>query len=112
MQNDNSYLLDILESAKIALKHVEGKTIEDFEKDVLCQDGVIRRLELIGEASGRVSEESQKMYKDLPWDKMRGMRNFLIHEYDDIDLKIVWDTLHKNLPNLIIELEKVISAKE
>jgi uncharacterized protein with HEPN domain len=52
----------------------------------------------------------QNVYKDLPWAKMKGMRNFLIHEYDDIDLKIVWDTVNNNLPPLIKELEKILSG--
>ncbi len=110
MLRDNAYLLDILESAKIALSHIKGKAFDDFEKDILCQDGVIRRLEMIGEASSRVSGETQKTYNDLPWEKMKGMRNFLIHEYDDVDLKIVWDTVVNNLPPLIIELEKILPA--
>jgi uncharacterized protein with HEPN domain len=110
MQNDNAYLLDILESAKIALSHINGKTFQEFDTDILFQDGVIRRLEMIGEAAGRVSDEIQNVYKDLPWAKMKGMRNFLIHEYDDIDLKIVWDTVNNNLPPLIKELEKILSG--
>ncbi|MCI0449459.1 MAG: DUF86 domain-containing protein [Chlorobi bacterium] len=109
MQKDNAYLLDILQSAKIALSHLEGKEFSNYESDIKTQDAVIRRLEMIGEAANRVSEETQKTYKDLPWQKMKSMRNFLIHEYDDIDLKIVWDTVYKNLPDLISELEKIVS---
>jgi len=110
MQKDNAYLLDVLQSAKIAVSHLEGKEFKDYESDIKTQDAVIRRLEMIGEAANRVSDEAQKTYKDLPWQKMKSMRNFLIHEYDDIDLKIVWDTVHKNLPALISELEKIVSV--
>jgi uncharacterized protein with HEPN domain len=48
---------------------------------------------MIGEASSRISNETQSTYPDLPWHKMKSMRNFLIHEYDDIDMKVVWDTV-------------------
>jgi uncharacterized protein with HEPN domain len=108
MQKDNAYFLDILQSAKIAVTYLSEKSFEEFEKDIQCQDAVIRRLEMIGEASSRISGETQKTYRDLPWVKMKAIRNFLIHEYDDIDLKILWDTVKNNIPPLVIELQKII----
>lgn len=108
MQKDNALLLDILQSAEIARKHLDEFVFEDFENDIKTQDAVIRRLEIIGEASSKISIETQNTYSDLPWQKMKGMRNFLIHEYDDIDLKIVWDTVFNNLPPLISELKKIL----
>jgi uncharacterized protein with HEPN domain len=89
MQHDKEYMLDILEAAKLALEYVGDKTKEDFFGDLQCQDAVIRRLEIIGEAARRISEETQAAYPDLPWRDMVGMRNIMIHEYDDVDLVIV-----------------------
>ena len=109
MQNDIAYLTDILESAKIAISYLENISFEEFETNNQTQDAVIRRLEMIGEASSRVSIQMQKTYSDLEWEKMKSMRNFLIHEYDDIDMKIVWDTVKKNLPPLILDLQKIVS---
>ncbi len=108
MQRDKEYLLDILEAAKLALEYVRGKTREEFFNDLQCQDAVIRRLEVIGEAARRISEETQFSYPDLPWSDMIGMRNVMIHEYDDVDLVIVWETVHNDLPQLIDSLEKII----
>lgn len=108
MQRDKEYLLDILEAAKLALEYVRGKTREEFFNDLQCQDAVIRRLEVIGEAARRISEETQASYPDLPWSDMIGMRNVMIHEYDDVDLVIVWETVHNDLPQLIDSLEKII----
>jgi uncharacterized protein with HEPN domain len=108
MQNDHAYLVDILESAKIAISYLEKTPFEDFVSSIQIQDAVIRRLEMIGEASSRISMELQKTHSDLPWEKMKSMRNFLIHEYDDIDFKIVWDTVKNNLPPLIVELQKIL----
>ncbi len=59
MQRDKAYLLDILEAAKLALSYVGNISKEDFFDDLQCQDAVIRRLEIIGEASGRISEETR-----------------------------------------------------
>jgi len=66
MLRDLSYLTDILESAKTAISYLSNISIEEFNKNGILQDTVIRRIEIIGEASSRVSEDSQKKYPDLP----------------------------------------------
>lgn len=108
MKKDEIYLLDILQSAKIAVEYLKDTPYEVFENNTQCQDAVIRRLEMIGEASTRISNNTQQQYSELPWKKMKTMRNFLIHEYDDIDFKIVYDTVKKNLPSLVSQLEKIL----
>jgi uncharacterized protein with HEPN domain len=109
MSRDAQYLLDIFESARNALAYVSGKSFEDFEKDIQCQDAVARRLEIIGEAANRVSSAQQEKLSDLPWHAMIGMRNFMIHQYDAIDFKIVWDTVQKGLPAIISRLDQLVS---
>lgn len=106
MNRDKEHLLDILEAAKLAISYVKGKTKETFLGDIQCQDAVIRRLEIIGEAAGRVSKETMGAIPSLPWQEMRGMRNMLIHEYGDVDLNIIWDTMRIDLPPLVETLEK------
>lgn len=108
MSRDDAYLFDILESSRTALEYMRGKTWEEFSKDPLLQDAVVRRLEIIGEASGRVSNETQKKYSQLPWQAMKGTRNRVIHEYDSIELDIIWDIIQNDLPHLASELEKII----
>ena len=108
MLRDDAYLLDILESARAAIKYMRDKTWDEFSRDHLLQDGVVRRLEIIGEASGRVSEETQMKYPHLPWMAMKGTRNKIIHEYDSIELDIIWKIVQEDLPTLIDELEKII----
>ena len=70
-------------------------------RDTQCQDSVIRRIEIIGEAARRISPEIRTAYPDIPWTEMIGMRNLMIHDYDDIDLEIVWSTVQRDLPRLI-----------
>ena len=95
MSRDSAYWLDIFRAAKLASSYLEGKTKEDFFKDTQCQDAVIRRLEIIGEAAWRVSVATTTELPNLPWKKMVGMRNIMIHEYEDVDLDIVWDTVQR-----------------
>ena len=107
MWRDDAYLYDILESARTAIEYMRGKDWDSFSEDILLQDAVVRRLEIIGEAAGRVSSETQEKYSHLPWLAMKGTRNKVIHEYDSIRLDIVWDIVHKDLPDLVKELEKI-----
>ncbi|KAA3606186.1 MAG: DUF86 domain-containing protein [Calditrichaeota bacterium] len=108
MKKDETYLIDILDSAKIAVSYLENFSQEKFNSDYKTQDAVIRRLEIIGEASSKVSETGKEIYSDLPWREMKSMRNFLIHEYDDVDFEVVWETVKTNLPPLIKQLEKIL----
>ncbi|HRK87627.1 MAG TPA: DUF86 domain-containing protein [Anaerolineales bacterium] len=108
MSRDDAYLFDILDSARTALEYMKGKTWDDFSRDTLLQDAVVRRLEIIGEASGRVSSKTQEKYTQLPWQAMKGTRNRVIHEYDSIELDIIWDIVEQDLPFLVTELEKIV----
>jgi len=62
MLRDSEYLVDILEAARLAMSYTSGKTREEFFRDTQCQDAVIRRLEIIGEATRRISEQTRAMY--------------------------------------------------
>jgi len=106
MQRDAEYLVDILAAARLALAYTAGKTPEQFLADTQCQDAVIRRLEVIGEAVRRISDQTRAAFPKVPWKDMVAMRNVMIHEYDDVDLTVVWDTVQAHLPALVAELEK------
>ncbi|MGL4880282.1 MAG: HepT-like ribonuclease domain-containing protein, partial [Waterburya sp.] len=84
----------------------------DFVTNLQLQDAVIRRILIIGEAARRISQETKQNLPTVPWTAINGIRNRLVHEYDDIDLDVVWDTLIKSLPILIKELENVVSLEE
>jgi len=113
MKNDRDrvYLLDIMSAAKVAVSHMGSMTRGEFIADIRCQDAVIRRIMIIGEAANRVSMETRA---ELPlhWGDMVGMRNLLIHKYDDIDMAVVWKTVKEDLPPLIAELEKILPSAE
>jgi uncharacterized protein with HEPN domain len=81
MRRDEAYLLDILIAARRAMSYMEGSSREAFQENEMLQDAVIRPLEIIGEAAGRVSEAYREAHPEIHWHKMIGMRNRLIHEY-------------------------------
>lgn len=112
MPRDEAYLLDMLNAAKMALEYVKGKSIGQFISDTQCQDAVIRRLEVLGEAANRVSEEFKKSNASIPWRSMVSMRNVVIHEYDGVDLNIIRNTVIHKLPELVAELEKILGEKK
>lgn len=112
MSRDREYLVDILAAARLALKYTSGKTREQFLADTQCQDAVIRRLEVIGEAVRRMSEEGRAALPRVPWKDIVAMRNILIHRYDGVDLVVVWDTVQEHVPTLIHELADVVPDAE
>ena len=108
MSRDDAYLVDILESAKLALDYVFDKSWDEFYRDTQCQDAVVRRIEIIGEAARRVSKQMREKYPDIEWREMTSMRNLVIHEYDVVDIGQVWDTVRNKLPPLIDKLAQIV----
>ena len=89
MERDLQSLLDMLQSAQIATGYIARRSRQDLETDLQLQDAIIRRLLIICEAARRISEETQQSLPTVPWSAINGMRNLLVHEYDEIDLDIV-----------------------
>ena len=108
MDRDAVYLLDVLVSARKIRTYVEGVMRDEFFRDTKLQDSVIRRLEIIGEAAGRVSSMFREENPHIPWSDMRGMRNRMIHGYDDIDMNVVWETVQQDIPRLVAQLESLV----
>lgn len=114
IKNPNFYLTHILDSIQLIEKYLEGVTEEIFNSSDEKQDLVIRRLEIIGEAAKHLPEQYKKEHPDIPWRDIGDMRNVLIHEYFDVDKKIVWKTATKLVPQLkkqIIDLLKNTESK-
>lgn len=108
---EQNYLLDMLNAAKLAQDFVSDIDWKTFELDLMRQSAVTRQIEIIGEAACRISTETQMTIPNIPWSKVIGMRNHLIHEYDDLDLEIIWDTIQIVLPKLNGVLEGVIATE-
>jgi len=100
MKDDSIYIDHILNSINRILDYISGKDQEAFEADLVTQDAVVRQLEVIGEATKRVSKGLRSKNPDIPWSDMAGMRDVLIHDYIDVDLGVVWKTASEDIPNL------------
>jgi len=91
------YLDDILEAIHQIRTYLADQDEEAFKKDRKTQDAIIRNLEIIGEAAGKLPEQIQKDEPEIDWRKITGLRNILIHEYFGINLPIVWDVVQNKL---------------
>jgi uncharacterized protein with HEPN domain len=105
MDRDELYLRHIVEAVRKIRQYTEGFTLESFRGNTLVQDGVVRQLEIIGEASRMVSETTRKAHPHIPWFEIAGMRNRLIHEYFGVDLAVVWKTVTEDLEILVEEFD-------
>jgi len=106
---DVVYLKQIFEAISVVSGYIMGKNFSDFELDQMLQDAVVRKIEIIGEGARRMSDEFIEAHRELPLIAAISMRNRLIHEYEDIDLKVVWDTVSVDLPKLGGEIEKILA---
>ena len=102
------YLRDMLENAEKALSFVQGLDYDDFCKDDKALYAVIRALEIIGEAARQVPEKVRENNPETPWREIAGMRNKLTHEYFGVNTKVVWRTVHEDLPAIIPALRKIL----
>ena len=111
MNNDYRRLLDVQESiAHIEKYAARGK--EEFEKSELIQVWVIHHLQIIGEALGRLSGDLKSKYPGIPWRKIKGMRNILVHDYFGIDLEIVWRVIEGDLPDVKGNINLMIKEED
>ncbi len=106
---DNIRLQHILEEAHEACKFIKGYSYEDFIKEGKTVRAIIRSVEVIGEAASKISKGFKDDHPEVPWNKIIGMRNHLIHVYFDIDYKTVWQTIQKDIPDLILVIKGLLN---
>lgn len=112
IRTNKHYFQDMLDYAKSSLEFTSGLQFEELLMDKKVIFATVRALEVVGEASNRISEEVKEKYPFLPWIEMRGLRNRIIHNYDDIDYEIVWKVFKNEIPKLIQQIELIIDEIE
>jgi len=108
MKDDIVYLRHILDSINSIVKYLEGISFEIYMKDELIQDGVIHRLEIIGEASRNTSQDFREQYSEIPWSQIISLRNRIVHAYFNINLNTIWSIIQDELPYLKQNVENIL----
>ena len=110
MKKPEIFLEHILGSIGLIEEYTRGKTKEDFLSSISLQDKVIRRLEIIGEAVKNLPLEITEKYSDIPWKRIAGMRDKLIHGYFGVDFDFTWGVVKRDLPDLKKKIERIMES--
>jgi len=106
-RSENLLIEDIVESAQKILSYTNGLSFDDFVADEKTVDAVVRNFEIIGEAASRLSPEFRSMNPHIEWNRIRGLRNRIVHDYFGIDHSIVWRIIRHFLPKLVSDISRV-----
>jgi uncharacterized protein with HEPN domain len=107
MQRDRQSLLDIVDSITLIFEYVTDW--EDFIQSIKDQDAVIRRLTIVGEATKRLSMEFREAHPHVPWKDMAGLRDVIVHDYDEIDLARLKPVIEIELAKVLQNLQQLLS---
>ena len=101
-------LRQMLDHAQKAVTLSRGRKRSDLDEDLTFNLALTRLIEIIGEAANRVPDEFQDDHPEIPWIEIIGMRNRLIHGYDEVDFDFLWNVVRNDLPSLIKQLNKIL----
>lgn len=108
MSRDEVTLVDIVHAARRVLDFAAGLSRDTFKQDAKTQSAVLHQLVVVGEAVKRLSIELRAAHPLIPWALIAGMRDKLIHAYDEVDLDEVWRTIANDIPDLLAHLEPLM----
>jgi uncharacterized protein with HEPN domain len=112
LHGDEARLRHMLDHAIEAVEMSASTTRQDLDTNRLLNLSLVRLLEIVGEAAGRVSQETRDRHPQIPWPEIVGLRNRLIHGYDAVDFDILWAIVCNDLPPLIEALEQILDGGE
>lgn len=108
MRDDESRLLDILLASRAARGFVAGLSHDEFVGDDRTQSAVCLKLEIIGEAARTITQRFKDAHPEIPWARIVGLRHRIVHEYFRLDLDVIWDILHRDLPALVAQVGPLV----
>lgn len=107
-----AYLLHMRDSAVAVVQYTSNHTFEEYSENPWDQAAAVRNLEIIGEAANHVDSEFRKKHSQIPWRDIIDFRNVAIHDYIDLDDNMVWNVITKDVPALLVELNKIIESED
>ncbi len=105
---DKEFVLDMFIACNRIIKYTENMSFDEFLKDYKTQDAIIRNIEILGEATKKVSHQLKEKYNNIEWKLIAKTRDKLIHNYFGVDLDVIWDISKQDIPDLIENLKKLI----
>ena len=109
---DRIRLLHMRDAAREALSFARGRTLEDLSSDRLLLLGLVKEIEIVGEAASQVTAPVREAAPEIPWPQIIGMRHRLIHAYADVNVHIVWSTIVSDLPELLAKLDTILGPDD
>ena len=106
--DDSARLGHILDAINTIETYSSGVEKPTFLENGMLQDAIMRQVEIIGEAAGRLSPDLQELHPGLPWMEMRAIRNKIVRDYLEINTEVIWDTVKNDLPLLKIQIKKLL----
>ena len=106
---DKERLIHILAAIDRIVRYTNGKTYDNMVSDDMMYYAVVKNIEIIGEAANMLTQEFQAAHPETPWKQVRGMRNYIVHEYFQIDDIVVWDVITNNLTELKLQIEQYLN---
>jgi uncharacterized protein with HEPN domain len=100
IKSDYTYIDHILDCIRKISEFSDGLSFKEFKSNELVQDAIFRNIEVIGEASKKISSSTKETYYKIPWKEISGMRGKLIHDYLGVDVAVVWKTIKEDIPGL------------
>ena len=101
---------DILESIDKISLYTKDIDFEKFISNPMIIDAVVRNIEIIGEASSKIPEEIKNNFSEIPWVKLKGIRNRIVHDYFGVDVNIIWEIIEKDLAELRKQIELALKS--
>lgn len=104
----NILLNDVLESIQKIKKYTKGMNFQQFLQDDKTIDACVRNFEIIGEVSSKIDEDFKLNHSEIEWNRMKGLRNRMIHDYSGVDYQVVWDIISEYLDELEYQVQKLL----
>jgi uncharacterized protein with HEPN domain len=107
-KDDQVYLGHMLDTARKIASKAKGITRDHYDANEDLQMVFAHLVQVLGEAASRVSQAGREQFSDIPWRRIVGMRHRIVHDYMNVDLEVLWEVVHRNIPELVAMLDKIV----